>query len=280
MAAAGDRLRLRVLGAAAVVAVAGASAFPALPVAPLLLVGVGILLGVYAPAPRGRSETTTASPGPDPAPAARRRLRLVGLADDGARRSAPSSASGSASSALDSRRTRLLAPLGARLDHIERWVLVGDEATAERLGHTRRCAVCDHRLTVSVYRRESQTAGPDRRPGGGRPLPRRSGGDRRPHADERACSSWSAPSSRSASRSACFHARWTCSRAPAKTSSQVGGVPLIEVEALATRDAVPYIGARPTPQTPHQGQRRGSRDERGAQHRATCSSGSRTTSTR
>ena len=30
--------------------------------------------------------------------------------------------------------------------------------------------------------------------------------------------------------------------APAATPSQVGGVPLIEVEALAARDAVPYAG--------------------------------------
>ena len=58
----------------------------------------------------------------------------------------------------------------------------------------------------------------------------------------RACWSWSAPSSRSASRSACCPARSTCSRRPSVTPNRVGGVPLIEVEALATQNAVPYTG--------------------------------------
>ena len=59
--------------------------------------------------------------------------------------------------------------------------------------------------------------------------------------------------------------------APAATPSQVGGVPLIEVEALAARGAVPYTGPdrRAQPQDPDQRRRAG--DERGVGTSATCS---------
>ena len=55
--------------------------------------------------------------------------------------------------------------------------------------------------------------------------------------------------------------------APVVTPSQVGGVPLIDVETLAARQSVPYAGPDRRRDRKTQGQRRRPGDERGPQHR-------------
>ena len=55
--------------------------------------------------------------------------------------------------------------------------------------------------------------------------------------------------------------------APAARPNNVGGVPLIDVEALAARTSVPYARPGPPSRSKDQSQRRGPRHERGGEHR-------------
>jgi hypothetical protein len=144
---------------------------------------------------------------------------------------------------LDTAGRALSAPLLGRLDRIERWVLVGDDTTAERLKAyepLRKYAsvVC----TVAPFEDRSNPA--DRV--AALEIVDRYRADRvvigSQHADDeslldlvRAFKSIGVPVS-------LLPRPLDLLEAPSATPSQVGGVPLIEVEALAARGATPYAG--------------------------------------
>jgi hypothetical protein len=220
--------------------VAGTSLFPALPVAPLLLVGVYGALGVYGANPSQGSGDGSAWPV----------IRLLVAALFAWSASLLSPLGGAAQLALwagfvaiDTVARRVGYPLFQRLDNGERWVLVGDELTAQRLRAYE---------PLKAYARIVATVPP--------------GGDDtqsaarvaalevvdRYHADRvvigdqqaddegllelvRAFKSIGVPVS-------LLPRPLDLLEAPAVTQSQVGGVPLIDVEALATRGSVPYSG--------------------------------------
>ena len=223
--------------------------FPALPVAPLLLVG----------ALRDRSASTAPSPssqalgGEDGLawPVIRllmaAALRLVGLADHRPldRRHA-ARALGSASSLLDTVGAgdrRAPHPAAAR----PRRALGPGRRRGRPPSGSRPTSRCGLRRASSAPSTpdedDSDTGRPRRRARDRRPLPRRPRRDRQPHADDEGLLD-AGPRlqvDRRAGQPAAA-ARSTCSRRRSVTPSQVGGVPLIEVEALAARRRVPYAG--------------------------------------
>jgi hypothetical protein len=226
----------------AITLVAGVGAFPAFPIAPLLLVALNGLLGVYgANAPRAGLGGEEGMAWPV--------IRLLLAAVFAWATSLMTPLDGGYQLALwftfavlDTAGRSLSAPLHSRLDRVERWVLVGDESTAERLKAyepLRQYAslVC----TVAPFEN-------------GRPADRvaalevvdRYHADRvvigSQHADDeslldlvRAFKSIGVPVS-------LLPRPLDLLEAPATIASHVGGVPLIEVEALAARDSVPYAG--------------------------------------
>jgi hypothetical protein len=117
----------------AVALVAGVGVFPALPIAPLLLILLNGLLGVYGANPSKAglgSEDGMAWPV----------IRLLMAAVFAWSASLITPLDGSAQLALwltfavlDTAGRALTTPLLGRLEKVERWVLVGDEETAERL---------------------------------------------------------------------------------------------------------------------------------------------------
>jgi hypothetical protein len=227
----------------AVTLIAGVAVFPAFPVAPLLLVALYGALGVYgANASRGGfgGEEGLAWPV----------MRLLLAAVFAWAVSLITPLSGGAQlglwvgfALLDTAGRAISAPLRGRLDTIERWVLVGDEATAKRLKAyepLRRYAsvVC----TVTPFEDSSSPA--DRV--AALEIVDRFQADRvvigTQHADDeslldlvRAFKSIGVPVS-------LLPRPLDLLEAPAATPSRIGGVPLIEVEELASRDAVPYAG--------------------------------------
>ena len=212
----------------AVALAAGAKVFPALPLAPLLLLVVYGALGVYgaltARRPRRRGRHGLAG---DPPPR-RRPLRLVGLADDPARRRRPAGALGRLRGSSTPPPAAFSSPLLRRFDSVERWVLVGDEATAARLkAYEPLRAYATVVATVPPDDEDDDRGrGPRRRPRGRRPLPRRPRRDRAPGMPTtRACSISSAPSSRSACRSASCPAPSTCSRRPPRRRARSAACP-------------------------------------------------------
>jgi hypothetical protein len=227
----------------AVTLIAGVAVFPAFPVAPLLLVALYAALGVYgANASRGGfgGEEGLAWPV----------MRLLLAAVFAWAVSLITPLSGGAQlglwvgfALLDTVGRTASAPLRGRLDTIERWVLVGDDATAARLKAyepLRRYAsvVC----TVTPFEDSSSPA--DRV--AALEIVDRFQADRvvigTQHADDeslldlvRAFKSIGVPVS-------LLPRPLDLLEAPAAKPSRVGGVPLIEVEELASRDAVPYAG--------------------------------------
>lgn len=227
----------------AVALIAGAAVFPAFPIAPLVLVALNAILGVYgASASRSGlgSEEGMAWPV----------IRLLLAAVFAWSVSLITPLSGGAQlglwvafAVLDTVGRALSAPLRGRLDEIERWVLVGDDATAARLKAyepLRHYAsiVC----TVTPFEDRSNPA--DRV--AALEIVDRYHADRvvigTQHADDeslldlvRAFKSIGVPVS-------LLPRPLDLLEAPAATPSRVGGVPLIEVEELAARDAVPYSG--------------------------------------
>lgn len=221
----------------------GASLFPALPLAPALLILVNGALGVYGQRPsRGLlgAESGMAWPvirilaaalftwsasllTPIGAPS---QLALLGLFI-----------------AIDGGARLLAAPMLQRLDRIERWVLVGDEVTAERLkafGPLRSYATVVDTVPVGQGRSgvSSRTAALE--------VVDRSAADRvvigTQHADDEgllelvhAFKSIGVPVS-------LLPRPLDLLEAPAANPSEIGGVPLIEVKALAARGAIPYTG--------------------------------------
>ena len=227
----------------AVALVAGVGVFPALPVAPLLLVGLYGMLGVYG---SNASKNGLSSEEGLAWPV----IRLLMAAAFAWSASLLTPLDGVAQLALlatfailDTAGRSLTTPLLGRLDSAERWVLVGDEATAERLKafeplRAYASVVC----TVAPFEDRSNPA--DRV--AALEIVDRYRADRvvigSQEADDeslldlvRAFKSIGVPVS-------LLPRPLDLLEAPSATPSRVGGVPLIEVEALAARDAVPYTG--------------------------------------
>lgn len=227
----------------AVALVAGVGVFPALPVAPLLLVGLYSVLGVYG---SNASKNGLGSEDGMAWPV----IRLLMAAVFAWSASLLTPLDGGAQLALlatfavlDTAGRSLTAPLLGRLDSAERWVLVGDEATAERLKafaplRAYASVVC----TVAPFEDRSNPADRvaaleivDRYRADRVVIGSQSADDESLLDLVRAFKSIGVPVS-------LLPRPLDLLEAPSATPSQVGGVPLIEVEALAARDAVPYTG--------------------------------------
>jgi hypothetical protein len=226
-----------------VAALDGAALFPAFPIAPLVLIGLYGILGVYGAQPSSQAL------GEEDGPAwpVIRILMAAGFV-------------WSASLITDLSTTAQLSlwvgfvlldsagrAIGARqirnLDGVERWVLVGENSTTERLKaykplRARATIVC----TVTPDSDDSQPA--DR--AAALEIVDRYHANRviiaSRHADDealldvvRAFKSTGVPVS-------LLPRPLDLLDAPVVTPSQVGGVPLIDVETLATRQSVPYVG--------------------------------------
>lgn len=223
---------------AIVVLANGSGLVPALPLAPLLLVVVYAVLGVYG---------STHSSGEDGLAWPVIRLLVAALFVWSASLLTP--IGGGAQLALwatfvviDTAARRIGAPYFQSLDHAERWVLVGEESTAQRL------RAYD---PLRAYAKVVATVPPS---GGSQSAARvaalevvdRYHADRvviaSQHADDegllelvRAFKSIGVPVS-------LLPRPLDLLEAPAATPSKVGGVPLIDVGALAARQSVPYVG--------------------------------------
>jgi hypothetical protein len=227
----------------AVALIAGVAVLPAFPIAPLLLVFLNGLLGVY-----GANASKSGLSGEEGMAWPAIRLLMAAVFAWSASLITPLDGGSQlalwlAFAVLDTAGRALSAPLRGRLESIERWVLVGDEATAERLKAyepLRRYAsvVC----TVAPFEERSNPA--DRV--AALEIVDRYHADRvvigTQHADDeslldlvRAFRSIGVPVS-------LLPRPLDLLEAPSATPSQVGGVPLIDVEALAARGAVPYAG--------------------------------------
>jgi Glycosyl transferase family 2 len=231
--------------ALAVVAIlSGASVFPALPVAPLVLVVVYGFLGVY-----GSNPSRGALAGSDGAGWPVIRFVVAALF---AWVASLMTSIGAAEQlalwvgfvAIDTASRAIVSPYLQRLNRPERWVLVGDEATSERL---RAYAPLSDFATVvgTVPPAEDGDGGSNGRVAA-LEVVERYHADRivisSQHADDegllelvRAFKSIGVPVS-------LLPRPLDLLEAQAVTPSRVGGVPLIEVEALASQDAVPYTG--------------------------------------
>ena len=226
-----------------VAVVTNSALFPALPIAPVLLVAVYAALGVYGSHPsRGPLSREDGLAWP--------MIRLLVAALFAWAASLLTPLDGPAQLALwaffvllDTSARKISSPLMQRFDVVERWVLVGDEVTAERLRSYQ---------PLRAYATVVGTVAPgeDGTHSAGRvaalEVVDRYQADRvviaTQHADDegllglvRVFKSIGVPVS-------LLPRPLDLLEAPAATPSQVGGVPLIDVEALATPDAVPYSG--------------------------------------
>jgi hypothetical protein len=225
----------------AVTLIAGVAAFPAFPIAPLLLVAIYAALGIY-----GANASRTGFGGEEGLAWPVIRLLLAAVFAWAVSLITPLSGGAQLGlwvgfALLDTVGRTLTAPLRGRLDTIERWVLVGDEATAERLKayeplRSYASIVCT--VTPLDEERSDRVAALE--------IVDRFHADRvvigTQHADDeslldlvRAFKSIGVPVS-------LLPRPLDLLEAPAATPSRIGGVPLIEVEELASRDAVPYTG--------------------------------------
>lgn len=224
---------------AVVVAFAGVAYLPAFPVAPLVLVGVYVLLGIYGAA-SVREEGGAGWPV----------IRFI-VAGLFVWIASLLTALGSLDQvalwlgfiALDSICRAIVSPYIERLNPQERWVLVGDEATAERLrAYTPLRKYASVVGTVPPAEKDPGTAGRV----AALEVVERYQADRvvisTQHADDegllelmRAFKSIGVPVS-------LLPRPLDLLEAQSVTPNRVGGVPLIEVEALAARSSVPYKG--------------------------------------
>ncbi len=218
--------------------------FPALPVAPLLLVVVYGMLGVYASRPAGGAleiESGMAWPV----------IRLMVAALFAWSASLLAGLDGRAQLALwalfvalDLVGRAVSAPYLRRLDRVERWVLVGDEATAQRLrafGPLRAYAE-----VVATTPPPNDELSRDTSRISSLEVVDRYRADRvviaSQHADDKGLLDV-VRSFRSVGVPVSLLPRpLDLLEAPSTKASQVGGVPLIDVESLAAREAVPYVG--------------------------------------
>jgi hypothetical protein len=229
----------------AVALAAGTKVFPALPVAPLLLLCVYGALGVY-----GARTQRGALGGEDGMAWPVMRLLAAALFAWSASLMIP--LGGGAQLALwvtfmviDTAARGFSSPLLRRFDSVERWVLVGDEVTASRLkAYEPLRAYATVVATVPPDEEGDESQAADRV--AALQVVDRYRADRvviaTRHADDeslldlvRAFKSIGVPVS-------LLPRPLDLLEAPAAKPSQVGGVPLIDVEALASRDAVPYAG--------------------------------------
>jgi hypothetical protein len=228
---------------AIVALLSGSQLFPALPISPLLLIVVYWALGIYGAQP---SRVAFGAEGGSAWPV----IRLVMAALFVWSASLLTDISTGMQLALwgsfvllDTAGRALAAPLACSLDSVERWVLVGDRSTAERLKAyepLRRYAS----LVATVLPHPDPSKPADR--AAALEVVEQYHADRvviaSDHADDeglldlvRAFKSTGVPVS-------LLPRPLDLLEAPAATPSQVGGVPLIDVEALATRQSVPYGG--------------------------------------
>lgn len=224
---------------------AGTKVFPALPLAPLLLLAVYGALGVYgARAQRGALGGEDGMAWPV--------MRLLAAALFAWSASLMIPLGGGAQLALwasfmviDTAARSFSSPLLRRFDTVERWVLVGDEVTASRLkAYEPLRAYATVVATVPPDDEDDESQAADRV--AALQVVDRYRADRvviaTRHADDeslldlvRAFKSIGVPVS-------LLPRPLDLLEAPAARPSQVGGVPLIDVEALASRDAIPYAG--------------------------------------
>jgi hypothetical protein len=222
--------------------ISGNKSFPAIPIAPLLLVFVYWILGVYGSRPSGgafSSEDGAAWPV----------IRLLVAALFAWTASLITSLDGGEQLilwvtfvAVDTASRSLSAPYLKRLDRQERWVLVGDEATAERLR-----AYAPLRAFASVVGTVPPSASDSKSAGRVAALEV----VERYHADRIVISSQHADDEGLLELVRAFKSIGVLVsllprpldllEAPSVMPSRVGGVPLIEVEALAAR-STPYGG--------------------------------------
>jgi hypothetical protein len=228
----------------AIAALDNHAAFPALPLAPMLLLFVYGLLGVYSSKPaRGAIEADNGVAWPV--------IRLVVAGIFAWTTSLLMPLDGGTQLALfglfvllDFVGRAFCVPILQRLDHTERWVLVGDEATAERLrafAPLRQYA----EVVCTVPAPENNGSGAGTR-ASALEVVERFHADRvvigTRHADDKGLLEL-VSSFRSIGVPVSLLPRpLDLLEAPATRTSQVGGVPLIDVEALAARASVPYVG--------------------------------------
>jgi hypothetical protein len=225
---------------AVVALVAGSSLFPALPVAPLLLVAVYGVLGVYGANPSRGGDDGMAWPV----------IRLLVAALFAWVASLLSALDGGSQLALwagfvviDTLARRAGDPLFQRLDRSERWVLVGEEATAQRLrAYEPLRAYAKVVATVPPSGDDTQSAARvaalevvDRYRADRVVIASQQADDEGLLELVRAFKSIGVPVS-------LLPRPLDLLEAPTVTQSQVGGVPLLDVEALAARGSVPYAG--------------------------------------
>jgi hypothetical protein len=227
----------------AVTAASGESVFPAMPVVPLLLVFVYGVLGVYGSHP---SHSATGREDGVAWPVIRLLVAALFVWV-----SSLMTHIGAGSQlilwvgfvALDTLARGASVPYVEKLDPTERWVLVGDEETADRLrAYT---PLRDYAEVVAVMP-PTEDAGDQADRVAALELVERHRADRvvisSSHADDegllelvRAFRSVGVPVS-------LLPRPLDLLEAPAATPARVGGVPLIDVERLAARDAIPYSG--------------------------------------
>jgi len=228
------------LALVAVALASGLGIFPALPVAPLLLVLVYGVLGVYGSSPAASDNGGVAWPV----------IRLLVAALFVWSASLLTPIDGGEQLALwilfvliDTTGRRLGGPYFQSLDGAERWVLVGDESTAQRLrAYEPLSAYAKIVATVPPASDDSQSAA---RVAALEVVDRY-------HADRVVIASQQADDEGLLELVRAFKSIGVpvsllprpldLLEAPAVTSSQIGGVPLIDVQALAARGAVPYVG--------------------------------------
>jgi hypothetical protein len=219
---------------------AGLDLFPALPVAPLLLVGVYGALGVYGANPSRNGEDGTAWVV----------IRLLVAALFAWSASLLAGLDGASQLvlwggfvAIDTVARRLGAPVFQRLDRSERWVLVGSEETAQRLrAYEPLKAYAQVVATVPGSGGDSQSAARvaalevvDRYRADRVVIASQQADDEGLLELVRAFKSIGVPVS-------LLPRPLDLLEAPSVTQSQVGGVPLLDIEALATHGSVPYTG--------------------------------------
>lgn len=228
------------LALAAVAAIAGVPVLPAFPVAPLILIGVYALLGIYG----GQSSRSEERGAGWPI------IRFL-VAAIFAWVSSLLIPLGSVEQlglwlgfiALDSSCRALSAPYLEKLSPTERWVLVGDEGTAERLRAYAPLAKYAHLVgTVPPAEEGSGSAG---RVAALQAVERY-------HADRVVISSQHADDQGLLEMMRAFKSVGVpvsllprpldLLEAQSVTQNRVGGVPLLEVDALGARSSVPYKG--------------------------------------
>jgi hypothetical protein len=227
----------------AIALLSGAAVFPALPVAPLVLIVVYGALGVYGSAPsKGALGREDGAGWPV--------IRLVVAALFAWAASLMTSISAPEQLALwagfvaiDTASRALIGPYLQRLDRPERWVLVGDESTSERLRAY--APLAEYATVVGTVPPSERDAGDAGRVDA-LEVVERYHADRvvisSQHADDegllqlvRAFKSIGVPVS-------LLPRPLDLLEAQAVTPNRVGGVPLIEVDALAARNTTPYTG--------------------------------------